>query len=311
MGLSAEELLRTENQTAESIEKFWNPIIISALNQDAQKADSGLFVTVMEKAFFAGPEDSRLIFPTADFNELFAPAAAWFADRGSELHTDKQVKELIIEGNRIKAVRINKETIEAGCVISAVPPGNLLKILPEMYSGTTFFAPIANFGFSPIISAYYWFDSEVFGGEFAALLDSRLHWAFNRRRICRYNKTISGNYPYCLSFTISDAGGLADLSIEKLKDLMLKDILGVFPQAAAAKLLHSKIIIEKNATPSLAPGTEHMRLPHVTPIGNLFLAGDWTATGLPATLESAAQSGFAAAEKAALLLKGRNTNRNE
>lgn len=291
------DLLRKENQTDESIARFWNPIIVSALNLNADKADSRLFIAVMEKAFFSGPENSRLIFPSVDFNELFEPAGNWFLERGSELLFSRQAKQLNVIGDKIKSIKINKDEIDDfDFVISAVPPNYLMKIIPDEYNNHPFFSVLPRFEFSPIISAFFWFDTDIFRDKFAALLNSKLHWVFNRRRICRFNKSIGGNFPYCLSFTISDAGELADMSMEKLRDLLLDEIRLVFPEAASANLLHSKIIIEKNATPQLTPEMEPLRPPAATPLKNLFIAGDWTATGLPATLESAARSGYMAAE---------------
>jgi hydroxysqualene dehydroxylase len=296
--ISTLELLMNEKQTDEAIAKFWNPIIVSALNLGAEKAAASLFITVMEKAFFSDSENSQLIFPTVDFNELFSPAEEWFAMRDSELMFNTSVKKLVLENGVVSKVITNNEEISGfDYVISALPPNNMQKILPDDIFNTDYFSVLDKFRFSPIISAFYWFDADIFSGKFAALLDSKLHWVFNRRKISDNNNSISKSFPYCLSFTISDAGELADISMEKLKELLYAEIIKAFPKAKEVALLQSKVIIEKNATPQLTQEIEPLRQPAATPIKNLFLAGDWTATGLPATLESAAQSGFMAADK--------------
>ncbi len=291
-------LLRRERQPEEAIRNFWGPILVSALNLGIGKAAAKLFVTVMREAFFSEGVDSRLIFPDTDLGELFATAGEWLRERGSSLELNHSVKQIAVENDIVTSIRTNKEEIDDfDFVIVAVPPTALLRVMPDDMADNAFFAPLKDQKYSSIISAHYWFDRELFSDEFAAILGSRLHWVFNRRLICRYNKTLQGNYPNCLSFTISDAGSLAELSADKLGAILKSEIESVFPAAKEATLQHSRIIIEMNATPEITPESEPLRLPQTTPVSNLFLAGDWTATGLPATLEGAARSGEAAAEK--------------
>jgi len=182
------------------------------------------------------------------------------------------------------------ERIDAENFILAVPPPATAKLMMQVDSANQF----DRFQSSPIVSIHLWFDSDFMEHSFIGLIGMDLQWLFNRRMFMKEK----GKYPGYLSAVISAAYDYADMPREELVQLALSDINKIYPSASKARLIHSEIIKERRATFSAVPAIEPFRPATATQFRNLFLAGDWTATGLPATIEGAIQSGFAAAAMA-------------
>jgi uncharacterized protein with NAD-binding domain and iron-sulfur cluster len=139
---------------------------------------------------------------------------------------------------------------------------------------------------SPIISIHLLFNKSLTEYTFTALLNSPIQWVFNKEKIFRDTA-----YRGLLSIVISGAHEYIDVPSEKLVEMALRELKKVFPATSPARLLSSKVIKERHATFSPQPGVDKFRPSQKTPIENLFLAGDWTDTGLPATIEGAVLSG--------------------
>jgi uncharacterized protein with NAD-binding domain and iron-sulfur cluster len=156
----------------------------------------------------------------------------------------------------------------------------------------SFFAPISELQSSPIICVHAWFDRDITDSAFVGFIGTTTQWLFNKRRIFELR---GERHPGYLSFVISGARKLIDRSNDELLDIVLNDLKTMIPSAAEAELLRALVMKEKHATMAPAPDTFRLRPGTRTPIPNLFLAGDWVQTGLPATIESAVISGRAAA----------------
>ncbi|MGH9470777.1 MAG: FAD-dependent oxidoreductase [Terriglobia bacterium] len=179
--------------------------------------------------------------------------------------------------------------VEGDAVISAVPCFELARLLPQplLHEGV-FFHPLTVMRPTPIISVNLWFDREITDMEFAGLRGTTIQWLFNKRKILR-----SGE-PY-ISLVISGAHKYIERSKDELLALVLGELRDLFPAAREAKLVHSLVVKERFATFSPRVAAARQRLASETPVRGLHLAGDWTATGLPATIESAVKSGYTAA----------------
>ncbi len=147
---------------------------------------------------------------------------------------------------------------------------------------------------APIVSLQLWLDRKVLNDTFAALIDTSVQWAFDAGALLKNQKT-SGQH---LSFVISGAERFSKMKKDELVDLAWKDLCSVLPAARQAKILNALAIKEKRATFIPAPGLESKRPSAQTRFKNLFLAGDWTDTGFPATIEGAIRSGVKAALRA-------------
>ena len=153
------------------------------------------------------------------------------------------------------------------------------------------FADLSKFESSPIVSLHLWFDRDFMNVDYVGSIGRTLQWVFNRRRIVGDSR--STGY---ISAVLSGAYAIVDEPKEKLILVALHELKDVFPAARQAKLIHSVVIKERRATFSATNEIEPFRPAPETQVRNFYLAGDWTNTGLPATIEGAVLSGFRAAE---------------
>jgi uncharacterized protein with NAD-binding domain and iron-sulfur cluster len=151
---------------------------------------------------------------------------------------------------------------------------------------TPFFSRIRRLESSPIFSISLWFDRPVTDREFVGMLDTKVQWLFNKAKIF----SLSGDKGY-VSLVISGAHKYLGMPNEEILKTCLEELGLCFPESREANLLHRLIQREKNATLSPRPGFSKYRLSQKTPVRNLYLCGDWTDTGFPATIESAVLSG--------------------
>lgn len=293
------EFLNYYSQTPEMIERFWTPIILATLNASPANASATLLLEVMRRAFFGGRLASQLIISSVGLSELFEPIIKWLRDQGSEVLLNTRIEKLNCENNTVVSVTTSKGLeIQSDKVISTIPPIPLLRILPQEKQTSNEFAVLKKFQFSPIVSVYLWFDHKFFDADFAAMLGTKTQWIFNRRRLTVSTQESISRYPEHLSLTVSSGNDLVEITPDDIVKLCLQEIHKAFPNSIHSNLLASKVIKEKSATFLATTEIERIRPLHNTSISNLFLAGDWTATGLPATLEGASQSGYSAAKSA-------------
>lgn len=293
--LTVAQWLQVMGQSEETKRSFWYPLAISVMNELPERASALLFARSLRSTFLGNAFDSKILIPTIGQTELYVSGAKRiFANHGTNVLLHTEVKSLAFrKGKAVGVVLKNGTRIRAKAVISAVPYFALTRILPEKIQRGPF-AGLNNFDSSPIVSIHLWFNRPVMDQDFVGLIDRRIQWIFNRRKIKR-EKGKPENY---LSAIISGAHKYVDLSREKLVKMAVEDIASAFPNARRAKLTHSIVIKEKRATFSPTNEAESLRPPQQTSVENLYLAGDWTDTGLPPTIEGAIMSGFRCAELA-------------
>ncbi len=306
-GKTAAVLLAEERQSERLITRLWEPIVLATLNAPVAATSATLFVTVMRLAFLGGREASQMLIAEMGLDEVLAPTSVLLQKHGGSVVNDV-VREILVENGTACGVRLkNGVEYRADVVVSAVPASTLLKLLPEPQRMIPFFERCAEALtlYSPIVSVYLWFDRNFVEQDFIALLGTTIQWVFNRRKLCHAPDDVAVRFPCHLSLTVSAAGDLASASAQSIVERCLQELHEVFPESRAATLLHSRVIRERNATPLFTPANEHLRPNPDTPLHNLFLAGDWTNTGLPATIEGAARSGERAAERVVAALSRR------
>jgi predicted NAD/FAD-dependent oxidoreductase len=167
--------------------------------------------------------------------------------------------------------------------LAGLLPGDLLRTEP-------FFSAALALRPAPIISINLWFDAPLTELEFAGLRGTTIQWLFNKSRIL-------GSSDHCVSLVLSGAHQQVGRPKQVLLALALEELGELLPDVRKAKLLHSLVIKERSATFSPSPEADLLRPPACTPVRGLFLVGDWTDTGLPATIEGAVQSGYTAARE--------------
>jgi zeta-carotene desaturase len=272
---------------------FWDLLCIAAMNEDPHIAGARLFERVLRLALFTSPADSRLGIVHGGLSECYTAAAtAYIEARGGRVETACSVRQLLIADGFCRGVELSQGgKFETGPVISAVPwqqfagllPGNLLRTEP-LFSAALALRP------APIISINLWFDAPVTELEFAGLRGTTIQWLFNKSRIL-------GSSDHYVSLVLSGAHQQVGRPKQELLALALQELGELLPDVRKAKLIHSLVIKERFATFSPSPEVDLLRPPARTPVRGLFLAGDWTDTGLPATIEGAVQSGYTAARE--------------
>jgi len=277
---------------SESIQRnFWNLLCIAALNEDPRVAAAALFERVLRLALFSSPEDSRLGVARVGLSDCYTQAAVdYITARGGRVECGRSVTNLPVSSGICQAVKLaSGEEIEASMVLATVPWHRLASLLPaDLLRSEPFFARILTLRPAPIISINLWFDRPVTELEFVGLRGATIQWLFNKGKILESGE----NY---VSLVLSGARQHIGRPKEELLEVALRELGELLPAIRKAKLLRSMVVKERSATFSPSCDADEVRPPAQTPVKGLFLAGDWTATGLPATIEGAVQSGYTAA----------------
>ncbi|MCX6134749.1 MAG: hydroxysqualene dehydroxylase HpnE [Ignavibacteriales bacterium] len=298
--LTVHQWLDQLGQSDENKKYLWDILAIGSLNDDPKDVSALLFYRVLRSAFLGRRENSSFLVPRTGLTQLFVdPCVDFIRSRGGEVIVNCGVDESLFDGDRLRGVRSSDGRIrEAQAFVSAIP----------WYAASPLFSGAAgrqgwnvngHLQSSPIVTINLWFDRMVMEQDFVALLDSRIHWVFNKSKIYG-SSTASRQY---ISLVISGAASLILLDSAELVRAALKDLSAALPAVRDAVLVHSLVIKEKRATFSPRPDAETHRPSSATQFRNLFLAGDWTNTGYPATIEGAVLSGRKAAEEVAKILR--------
>jgi zeta-carotene desaturase len=275
---------------------FWDLLCIAAMNEDPRIASAKVFERVVKLALFSSPEDSKLGIARVGLSECYTAAATRLIEaRGGRVLLGQNVKRIRIENGTCRGVEVAETSIDAARTISSVPWQQFATILPgDMLRSEPFFGAALALKPAPIISINLWFDASVTELDFVGLRGTNVQWLFDKSRIL-------GATDHCIALVLSGAHEHVSKSKEELLAIAMKELGEALPATKKAKLLHSLVIKERFATFSPSPEAEPLRPTARTPVKGLYLAGDWTATGLPATIEGAVQSGYTAAKEA---LKG-------
>ncbi len=177
----------------------------------------------------------------------------------------------------------------------ATPFNGIEKLLPPTPEMNELRSRATHFDSSPITGIHLWFDREITPLEHAVLLERTIQWMFHKSKILATRKDSAQKGSY-LELVVSSSKTLVDKPRQEIIELAVRELAEFFPVAREAKLTKATVVKEIHATFSPAPGSDAFRAPHVSPWPRLFLAGDWTATGWPATMEGAVRSGYGAAE---------------
>ena len=281
--------LRRLGQTQAIRSAFWEPLIWATLNDDPLVSSAAMLMAVLERAFLGTRDASSFGIPKVPLSKLYVdPAARYLQDRGIEVRTATPLRTIECSSDGVQAVVLrNGERIETSTVISALPPKPLLSALPAPLLRDPVFADVAKLTFSPIVNLWLVLDRALWKDvSFLGLIGSPLHWLFDRSRI----EGLDDPRRVLVNCTISGARGMVDDRPKVLIDLFKAEMKRFFP-GRSFEILESKVIKEKKSTITHAAGTYHFRPETVSPVRGLYLAGDWVRTGLPATIESAVQSG--------------------
>jgi squalene synthase HpnD len=289
---SVETWLKRWKQTPNIIRALWEPLCIAALNEPVATASGRLFATVIRRSFLGGADDSKILLSRVGLSDLFAPEVRRLLEmcRGS-IRLQAPVAGLRFEGSMLREVQLNDgSSFQPDAVVSALPWHVLRALLPAESKLAQACRQIQD---APIVSLHLWMDRPVLTEPFVGLLDSPVHWVFSRDHI---HGAEAGQAGHIITAVVSGARDLVEKSATELEDLTLKELERFIPEARGARVLHRMVYKARSATFAATPETEEHRPGVNTEWYNFWLAGDWTDTGLPATIEGAVVSGRRAAE---------------
>ncbi|HZP26622.1 MAG TPA: hydroxysqualene dehydroxylase HpnE [Dehalococcoidia bacterium] len=290
-GVPFAEWLRSQRQTANAIRNFWNLIILPTLNDDVENVSTDLALMVLQQGFLRSRRGSAIGYAKVGLSRLVGEAALrYIEERGGRVTTGSGARELAFQDGHVTGVLADGELLEADAYLLAVPPSALSDLLPPELRDDPFFTRAARLQYAPIVNIHLWYDRPVMQEAFAAFVNSPMQWVFNKSRL--WGVKDGGQY---LDISLSGAYDFVDMPGQELIDLFTREISAFFPASRTARLLNSLVVKQPQATFSPRPGVGVLRPSQRTPIANLFLAGDWTDTGWPATMESAVCSGQLAA----------------
>ncbi len=289
------EWLQKHHQTQKSIERFWKIILVSALNEDLDQISTKYAFKTFQETFLKNRNGYQMGVPTLPLSKLYSePTIEFLKHHGGKVLFQKKASKLRISENKISGIELSDGSIISSDIyVCALPFQELVDILPaELFNQYPEFNNIKSLKTSPITGIHLFFDKIVMEAESMIVLDRTIQWIFNKSKNFS-NQTLTGQY---LQIVISASKDLISKTKNEIVNLVLKELQEIFPKVKQAHLLRSVVIKELHATFSPDPGSDALRLSQKTPIQNLFLAGDWTKTEWPATMEGAVRSGHAAAK---------------
>jgi squalene-associated FAD-dependent desaturase len=312
-GISMLDWLHQMKQTPAATERFWRVVLVSALDEELSRTDARYGIEVFWKAFLANKGGYRVGIPSVPLGDLYGGCREAVLQRGGEVRLRCGIREIRIRENRFVSVVMDDGTeTSADVCIAAVPHDALLNLLPrEMSEGNGSLAGLRNIKTSPITGVHLWYDRTVMTEPFLTLLDHTTQWVFNKTLLYKTAETDGANVRptgqsaqpsepdaegQYLQLVISASYGLVPQSRQEIIDLCRRELAEVLPATREAQLRKATVIKEVNATFSPEPGVDRWRPPQKSSVDNLFLAGDWTRTSWPATMEGAVRSGYLAAE---------------
>ena len=288
---TVESWLVRHGQTRRLRQMLWEPLALAALNQPPDRAAAPVFARVLAEMFASDPRAAAIGLPTRPLHLMYAePARAYIETHGGSVRAGASAT-IRHANDTVRSVTAGSDEWVAPAIVAAVPWFAFARLFDAVP------APLAEIvrraramASSPIVTVNVWFDRPVIDEPFVGLPGRAMQWVFDKR-------TAFGDGASHLSLVSSGATSLGALTNEDLIARAQEELLEALPSVRQARLTRATVVREPHATFSLAPG-QPARPGTETPLGGLFLAGDWIDTGLPATIESAVRSGHRAAEAA-------------
>ena len=274
--------LRDHGQGDAAIERFWDLIVLPTCNDRSDRVSAALAMFVLTEGLMRTRGNSAIGWSLTGLSHLVDAPTRWLLmKRGGEVITGTAVTHAHSEGVMLDDGR----EIAADAVVLALPPGRARTVAPDAL-------PVdPDLGASPIVNVHLWYDRPVMREPILAVVDSPVQWIFDRTAI-----TGEGAPGQHLALSISGAHDEMGVPRPALSQQMDTEIRSLFPAAADADLLQWAVVKDARATFAPGPGQAARRPGPVTPVDGITLAGTWTATGWPATMEGAVRSGLTAVQ---------------
>ncbi len=288
--------LKRTRQTDRAIRHFWEPIVAGALNDIFERCSTKYAAKVFHESFLRSPEAGRLGIPAAPLSEFFQPVVNLAQSLGVDARSSTAVDAIARTADGRWKIKTRECEVEADAIILATGFRQTQDLIRPLTASGTEPDPATQIAFekfvaAPITTIHLWYDREVTDLDHAVLLETRIQWMFAKSRIRRWEAS-RGSY---LELVISASWPEIGMSREQILASALREVGLFFPRVREATLLKSAVLKEARATFSVTPGLDAYRPPQTTAYPGLYVAGDWTATEWPSTMEGAVRSGRLAA----------------
>ncbi len=287
------EWLRSRHQSPRAIERFWTVVLVSALSESLDRISVAAARKVFVDGFLRHRDGWAVDIPSESLDELFGQRVPeWIEAHGGFVRRQANVERIEIVHDTVTGVQLKSgERLSADHVILAVPWHRVAAIMPHPWSSAEVITKLSHLESAPISSVHLWLDRPLMTLPHAVFVSGLVQWVFNRSA----TEAKKGG-PYYYQVVISASRHVLEQPSETIRDQVLAELARVWPATRESQLLHWRLVTEHRAVFSVTPGAEAWRPPQQSPIPNLQVAGDWTQTGWPATMEGAVRSGFLAAE---------------
>ena len=292
--------LKRTAQTELAVRHFWEPMVLATLNDSFSHSSTRYVGKVIHEMLLRNPVGSQLGIPTLPLSTFYGDFVRLAEGQGTQLRLRTSVARLERTiGGDWQAHLANGTSLEAKQILLALPfeqTAALLGTLPSTAQRAAVCEDLKRFMHAPITTIHLWFDRPVTDLPHAALLDTRIQWMFNKTLIRNDDPSAERGLGQYLELTISASFEELKKSREQILQPALKEFERFFPKAREAKLIKAGVLKEARATFSVLPGLDRFRPANDVLGDGLYLAGDWTRTGWPSTMEGAVRSGRLAAE---------------
>jgi zeta-carotene desaturase len=297
-GKSFLEWCHDHGQTETAIERFWKPILVSALSEDLDLIAVSYAAQVVRESM-KSPAARHMGVPAIPLTDLYNRAGDYIRARGGEISFRTSLRTFCAAESSVNIRTSDKDSSSEkeqsfDYLILALPFNALDPVLPQIPAAEPLREKLTHFESCPITGIHLWFDRQITDLDHAVLLDRSIQWMFHKSRLLITRETAGPTGSY-IELVVSASKNLIEKSRAEIVELALREVREFFPAAREATLVKSAVIKEVHATYSPRPGVDAYRPPQTTDWPRVFLAGDWTATGWPATMEGAVRSGYLAA----------------
>jgi len=285
--------LRRHKQTEQSIERFWKTVLVSALNEDLDRISVRYATQVFRESFMKSAAAGRMGLPSIPLSDLYGNAIEYIRTRGGQVLLRSSVTAIGPKQDRVGVLTGSGEQ-HFDFAVLASPFQNVASLLPSDDSTNPIKEQLSHFEPSSITGIHLWFDRQITPLPHAVLLDRTIQWMFHKSKF-HEDRENAGQGSY-VELVVSASKSLVQKSREEILELATRELAEFFPAVLEATLVKATVIKEIYATYAILPGLDKYRPEANTQWPQIFLAGDWTATGWPATMEGAVRSGYFAAE---------------
>lgn len=275
--ISMADWLIEKQQTPRSVARFWRQVLVSAVNEELATMAASHGLQVFYLGFLAGADCYEMGVPSIPLAKLYSPEV-WRSHPNVRFAFRSTLDRLHIENGRVQCAVLGESQVKADRYVLAVPFERVPSVLPDLP------LDLSSFTHVPITGIHIWFDRPVTELPHITFLDRTIQWLYNKHE---------GKH---VQLVVSASRSLTEMPRGDVIQLVLRELAEFLPVVKNAKLERAHVVKEVRATFSAKVGLESKRPLNITAIPNLFLAGDWTKSGWPATMEGAVRSGYMAAE---------------